>query len=171
MTSLQKLILQCPKRQLLWDLVRSQLPVGAVRRSGLQSHRPGPETGPWLLCGLDRNQLTCPAPPPSHLPTHVAREWIFSLWQSQDIVGSWPLLRLGIENGMLMTPTKSSMGISERRIALIRMASPLPAWINFIQIRREYVNESAVCIHRQCKCDYLTCISGAQRPSRSIRAE
>lgn len=41
-----------------------------------------------------------------------------------------PLARLGMENGMLITPTRSSIGIRDLRMALMRMASPLPAWIN-----------------------------------------
>ncbi|TNN62825.1 hypothetical protein EYF80_026900 [Liparis tanakae] len=34
-----------------------------------------------------------------------------------------------MENGMLMTPTRSSMGIRDLRIALMRIASPLPAYV------------------------------------------
>lgn len=41
-----------------------------------------------------------------------------------------PFFRLGMKNGMLMTPTRSSTGTRDLKIALIRMASPLPAWIN-----------------------------------------
>jgi len=41
-----------------------------------------------------------------------------------------PLVRLGMENGMLMTPTRSSIGIRDLKMALIRIASPLPAWIS-----------------------------------------
>lgn len=41
-----------------------------------------------------------------------------------------PLFREGSFKGMLMIPTKSSVGTRERRIDLIRMASPLPAWIS-----------------------------------------
>ncbi len=41
-----------------------------------------------------------------------------------------PLASVGIRNGMLITPTRSSMGMSERRMARIRMASPFPAWIS-----------------------------------------
>lgn len=58
---------QCPARQRPSGLVRSQPPAGAAGSSGLQSHKPGPETAPWLLYGLGRNQPTCRVPPPAHL--------------------------------------------------------------------------------------------------------
>lgn len=41
-----------------------------------------------------------------------------------------PLFREGSFNGMLIIPTKSSVGTRERRIDLIRMASPFPVWIS-----------------------------------------
>lgn len=41
-----------------------------------------------------------------------------------------PLAIVGIWNAMLMTPTKSPNGIRDRKIDLIRMASPFPAWIS-----------------------------------------
>lgn len=41
-----------------------------------------------------------------------------------------PLFREGSFKGMLMIPTKSSVGTRERRIDLIRMASPFPVWIS-----------------------------------------
>ena len=42
-----------------------------------------------------------------------------------------PVARVGMEKGMLMTPSKSWMGIRDLRMALMRTASPLPAWINW----------------------------------------
>lgn len=41
-----------------------------------------------------------------------------------------PLFREGSFKGMLMIPTKSSVGTRERRMDLIRMASPFPVWIS-----------------------------------------
>lgn len=41
-----------------------------------------------------------------------------------------PLFSEGSFNGMLMIPTRSSVGTRERRIDLIRMASPFPVWIS-----------------------------------------
>lgn len=41
-----------------------------------------------------------------------------------------PLAMVGMWKGILITPTKSSSGIKDRRIDLILMASPLPAWIS-----------------------------------------
>lgn len=41
-----------------------------------------------------------------------------------------PLFREGSFKGMLMIPTKSSVGTRERRMDLMRMASPFPVWIS-----------------------------------------
>lgn len=41
-----------------------------------------------------------------------------------------PLFRDGSFKGMLTMPTKSSVGTRERRIDLIRRASPFPVWIS-----------------------------------------
>lgn len=42
-----------------------------------------------------------------------------------------PLATVGIWKAMLITPTKSPNGMSDLKIDLILMASPLPAWINY----------------------------------------
>lgn len=42
-----------------------------------------------------------------------------------------PLFKEGSFRGMLIIPTKSSVGTRERRIDLIRMASPFPVWISY----------------------------------------
>lgn len=98
---------------------------------------------------------------------------------------SLPFPKDGIWTGRLMTPTRSSMGTRDLRMALILRASPLPAWINcgdksmFFSIkafpttfpipvsffRCLFVKSNTVATKQ------LTCISGAQRPSKSIRAE
>lgn len=41
-----------------------------------------------------------------------------------------PFAMVGMWKAILITPTKSSSGIKDRRIDLILMASPLPAWIS-----------------------------------------
>lgn len=63
--------LQCPERRQTSGLVRTQPPEGGEENSGLLYHRHGPGTGPWLLCGLGRNLLTCLAPQPTHLYMHA----------------------------------------------------------------------------------------------------
>lgn len=44
-----------------------------------------------------------------------------------------PLAIVGIWKAMLITPTKSPSGIRDLRIDRILMASPLPAWINYMK--------------------------------------
>lgn len=51
----------------------------------------------------------------------------------KKIVTSIPLLMIGILSGILMIPTRSSVGTSERRMARIRRASPLPLLMSWRQ--------------------------------------
>ncbi|KAL0602946.1 hypothetical protein AAY473_029161 [Plecturocebus cupreus] len=44
---------------------------------------------------------------------------------------SLPLLREGSFKGILMIPTRSSVGTRERRMDLMRMASPFPVWMSW----------------------------------------
>lgn len=41
-----------------------------------------------------------------------------------------PFAIVGMWKGILITPTKSSKGIKDRRMDRILIASPLPAWIS-----------------------------------------
>lgn len=64
-----------------------------------------------------------------------------------------PLASVGIRNGMLITPTRSSMGMSERRMARIRMASPFPAWISWRR-RTHHIRRGTRDRHEAlCTCD------------------
>lgn len=58
------------------------------------------------------------------------REWPLGRLQHSLQPLLLPLFREGSFKGMLMIPTKSSVGTRERRIDLIRMASPFPAWMS-----------------------------------------
>ncbi len=69
-----------------------------------------------------------------------------------------PLASVGIRNGMLITPTRSSMGMSERRMARIRMASPFPAWISW----RRRITGTHRSHHERNVTDikpYVTCVN------------
>jgi hypothetical protein len=50
--------------------------------------------------------------------------------QAQRKAASLPLFREGSLRGMLMIPTRSSVGTRERRMDRIRMASPFPVWMS-----------------------------------------
>lgn len=58
----------------------------------------------------------------------ISREWELAALNPELLL--LPLFREGSFKGMLMIPTKSSVGTRERRIDLIRMASPFPVWIS-----------------------------------------
>ena len=55
-----------------------------------------------------------------------------------------PLFREGSFKGMLMIPTKSSVGTRERRMDLIRMASPFPVWISCKVGLESKINEVSI---------------------------
>lgn len=51
---------------------------------------------------------------------------------------SLPLFREGSFRGMLMIPTRSSVGTRERRMDRIRMASPFPVWMSCnVRLKKE----------------------------------
>lgn len=184
--------------QQLSGLVRNRPPAGATGSVGLLYHRLYAETAPWLLYGRGKNQQTCPALTPIHLSmrqtnrhAHTHTYGKRQVWSSDQLshcllsityrealsscksggVGAGccsPFPKLGMQNGMLMTPKRSSIGISDLRMALIRMASPLPAWINWY--KKDYISVSIYTAHLWVFVWLPTCISGAQRPSRSMRA-
>lgn len=61
----------------------------------------------------------------------VAEQWVEPQRLAGPLEFLLPLFKEGSFRGMLIIPTKSSVGTRERRIDLIRMASPFPVWISY----------------------------------------
>lgn len=129
----------CPARQLPSCRAESPRPAHAARSPGCRCRTRGPGRAPWMPCGLAQRMPTSLAVPDLHLwartrgvrgalRTHPPPPSITPLLSPAP---STPLPRVGICSGRLMMPTRSSRGTRERRMARIRRASPLPAWISW----------------------------------------
>lgn len=142
-----------PERQMPAGQAGSRPPACASESSGPECHTLAPGRAPWEPCGPGRNRLTCRALSRSHLMKEQRRIKLenhqngitnHSRDQNKSLVPHphVPLLTMGIFGGMLMIPTRSTVGTRERRMARIRSASPFPALMSW---KREYPSESQVC--------------------------
>lgn len=72
-----------------------------------------------------------------------------------------PFFKDGSFRGMLMMPTRSSVGTRERRIDLIRRASPFPVWISCKARLKSQITETLTArLHPQISCSAMGFFSG-----------
>lgn len=133
-------ILLCPGRQQPSCQAKSPLPARATGNPGCQCHTLCPGTEPWGPCDLARNWQTSLVLWCCYLLMRrkdverrmdVGQElnkWLIK--ERNEKKKCWPFPNEGIWTGRLMTPTRSSIGTRDLRIARILRASPFPAWIN-----------------------------------------
>lgn len=122
----------CQERQLPEGQAKTQLLLGAEGSSGSLCHRPDPRTEPSLPCDPDKTPWKGPVQRQYHLESHMKSEGLESTIAPSSSITHFhlPLDSEGTQKERLMTPSRSWMGTSDLRMALMRRASPLPPSIN-----------------------------------------